>query len=167
MENVNKKKKGCFYWIIMVFLILFGLLILQTIFLFFFSKTDAGKKWNEHLKNEKIKNEQFQKEAIKKDSIANLPVSQIKDKNERIIKWAEKNISSWDRSNRLLTKEAKKNMLDPKSFEHIITTFTYNDDNVIGKMTYSGSNSFGGKAIAIAEGTFDYDGNLLKVKFKN
>lgn len=147
--------------------ILASIFIAYTVFLYLYSKTDAGKKWNEHLKNEKIKNEQFQKEAIKKDSIANLPVSQIKDKNERIIKWAEKNISSWDRSNTLLTKAAKKNMLEPKSFEHISTTFTYNDDNVIGKMTYSGSNSFGGKAIAIAEGTFDYDGNLLKVKFIN
>ena len=147
--------------------ILASIFIAYIFFLYLFSKTDAGKKWNEHLKNEKIKNEQFQKEAIKKDSIANLPVSQIKDKNERIIKWAEKNISSWDRSNRLLTKAAKENMLEPKSFEHISTTFTYNDDNVIGKMTYSGSNSFGGKAIAIAEGTFDYDGNLLKVKFIN
>ncbi|MBW8359373.1 MAG: hypothetical protein K0M63_06170 [Weeksellaceae bacterium] len=88
----------------------------------------------------------------------------IEIKGIRTLRFADKNISSWDRSNPLLVKEVKKTMKDPGSFEHIETTFYYKKDKVIGEMQYRGANSFGAKVISTSKGVFDYEGNLLSIE---
>ncbi|MBP0613568.1 hypothetical protein J8J42_10975 [Chryseobacterium sp. cx-311] len=89
---------------------------------------------------------------------------EIEIKGIRTLRSADKNISSWDRSNPVLVKEVKKTMKDPDSFEHIETTFDYKKDKVIGEMQYRGTNSFGAKVISTTKGVFDYEGNLLSVE---
>lgn len=89
---------------------------------------------------------------------------EIEIKSIKTLNFAEKNISSWDRSNTKLVEEVKKTMTDPKIFEHKETTFQYKKDKVIGTMLYLGKNSFGAKVSATAVGTFDYKGNLIEFK---
>ena len=55
-------------------------------------------------------------------------------------------------------------MNDPKSFEHIETTYTDKGDYLLVYMKFRGKNSFGAKVLQTAIGTVDLNGNVLSVK---
>lgn len=88
---------------------------------------------------------------------------QIQIKNIRAVKWAKKNINSWDDSNPKLERTVKDAMNDKDSFEHVSTEYSYKKDKVIAKMIYRGNNAFGAKVIESVTGEFDYDGNLISI----
>ncbi len=81
-------------------------------------------------------------------------------KKERILK----QFSSWDGSHSNLKKWVKNNMKDPKSFEHVETTYTDKGDHLVVYMKYRGKNSFGATTLETAIGTVDLNGNILSVK---
>ncbi|WP_353120956.1 tetratricopeptide repeat protein [Dysgonomonas capnocytophagoides] len=93
-----------------------------------------------------------EKQAIENQKIA--------ARKERILK----QFSSWDGSHRNLEKWLKNNMNDPKSFEHVETTYTDKGDYLLVYMKYRGKNSFGAKVLQTVIGTVDLNGNVLSVK---
>jgi hypothetical protein len=56
----------------------------------------------------------------------------------------EKQFSAWDGSHRELTKFIKESMHDPKSYEHIKTTYVDRGDHLIVETTFRGKNVYGG-----------------------
>lgn len=84
----------------------------------------------------------------------------IAARKERILK----QFSSGDGSHRNLEKWIKNNMNDPKSFEHVETTYTDKGDHLLVYMKYRGKNAFGAKVIQTVIGTVDLNGNVLSVK---
>ena len=93
-----------------------------------------------------------EKQAIENQKIA--------ARKERILK----QFSSWDGSHSNLKKWVKNNMNDPKSFEHVETTYTDKGDYLLVYMKFRGKNSFGAKVLQTAIGTVDLNGNVLSVK---
>lgn len=88
---------------------------------------------------------------------------EIEIKSIRTLKWAKKNINSWDNSNPKLERAVKNAMNDKDSFEHVSTEYSYKKNKVIAKMIYRGSNAFGAKVIESITGEFDYEGNLISI----
>jgi len=84
----------------------------------------------------------------------------IAARKERILK----QFSSWDGSHNNLKKWVKNNMNDPKSFEHVETTYTDKGDYLLVYMKYRGKNSFGAKVLQTVIGTVDLNGNIHSVK---
>lgn len=84
----------------------------------------------------------------------------IAARKEKILK----QFSSWDGSHSNLKKWVKNNMNDPKSFEHIETTYTDKGDYLLVYMKYRGKNAFGAKVLQTVIGTVDLNGNVLSVK---
>lgn len=92
-----------------------------------------------------------------KQSIEN---QKIAARKEKILK----QFSSWDGSHSNLKKWVKNNMNDPKSFEHVETTYTDKGDYLLVYMKFRGKNAFGAKVLQTAIGKADLNGNILSVK---
>ena len=88
-------------------------------------------------------------------------------KNERIAIERQKNIkmqfSSWDGSHRNLERYIKKIMNDPKSYDHVNTTYWDKGDYLIVKTTFRGKNAFGGVVINSIKAKVDMNGNILQI----
>lgn len=112
---------------------------------------------------EKIKEEQDQFAREVNNAETNSKEEKTKNK-----KWIEKNLFSlWDGSHIGLVKYVKKNMNDPKSYEHVETKYKDNGTHIYINMTFRGNNAFGGKVINRIEATSDYEGNIIKVLSNN
>ncbi|RRA92426.1 hypothetical protein [Paenimyroides viscosum] len=70
-------------------------------------------------------------------------LKQKEEHDKRIVEFKEKCLSSWDGSHRELVKYVKKNMHNPKSFEHVETQYGVTGDYAGLVMIYRGTNSFG------------------------
>ena len=70
-------------------------------------------------------------------------LKQKEEHDKRIVEFEEKCLSSWDGSHRELVKYVKKNMHNPKSFEHVETRYGITGNNAGLVMIYRGTNSFG------------------------
>lgn len=76
----------------------------------------------------------------------------------------EKQFSTWDGSHPAVVAYTKKYMNDPKSFEHIETTYIDQNGDVTVYMKFRGANAFGGKVINSVTATVDLSGNILEIK---
>lgn len=79
----------------------------------------------------------------------------------------EKQFSSYDGSHRNLERAVKKTMDDPDSFDHVSTEYYDRGDHLIVKMTFRGTNAFGGKVINNITVKTSLDGDILDVISQN
>lgn len=79
--------------------------------------------------------------------------------------WIKTQFSSWDGSNIPLVKLVKKNMNDPKSFEHIETVYKAGEvgTGITVEMTYRGKNGFGGLVKGKVTGYADYESDTIMI----
>lgn len=75
----------------------------------------------------------------------------------------EDGFSAWDGSHRGLTALIKKGMNDPKSYEHVETTYGDKGDSLVVKTTFRGKNAFGGVVANWVIAKTDLDGNVIEV----
>jgi len=75
----------------------------------------------------------------------------------------EGGFSAWDGSHLGLTALIKKTMNDPKSYEHVETTYGDKGDYLIVKTTFRGKNAFGGVVANWVMAKTDLDGNVIEV----
>lgn len=75
----------------------------------------------------------------------------------------ENGFSVWDGSHRGLTAIIKKSMNDPKSYEHVKTTYNDNGDHLIVRTTFRGKNAFGGVVLNSITAKTDLDGRVIEV----
>lgn len=162
-----KKKTGC----LKIFGISFiALCVMSTITAIFSDDTNTANTENTEIVETKKNTPDEEIQILEKElENKNLTKAQreeieIELKSIRTLQFANKHISSWDRSNPELKKYVKKSMNDPKSFEHVSTEFSYGKKNVTAKMIYRGNNAFGAKVLGAVKGTLDYNGNLLEVQ---
>ncbi len=71
--------------------------------------------------------------------------------------------SGWDGSNLALKRSVKKFMHDPKSFEHVKTTYAKKGEFLQVKMVYRGKNRFGALVLGYVVVKMDLDGNILEI----
>ncbi len=74
--------------------------------------------------------------------------------------------SSWDGSHKNLEKYIKKNMNNPKSYEHVETKYQINDNSITIYTKFRGTNAFNAVVTNEAIATADLEGNLLEVKIQ-
>jgi hypothetical protein len=69
----------------------------------------------------------------------------------------DKQFSFWDGSHDATERRVKERLVDPKSYEHIKTTYNVKDDHLLIKLRYRSRNGFGGMVTgtAFARVTFD------------
>jgi len=73
----------------------------------------------------------------------------------------------WDGSNISLERHIKSKMNDPKSYEHVKTTYQIKDEKLIIYTEFRGKNSFNAMVLNNAVAVEDFDGNILEVKIGN
>lgn len=83
----------------------------------------------------------------------------------------EQQFSAWDGSHIKLAQYVKETLKDPKSYEHIETTFTptpLTDENknqyITVNMQYRAKNSFWGYMVEIYKAFFDVEGNPVRIE---
>ena len=72
--------------------------------------------------------------------------------------------SAWDGSHIKLTREIKKGMNDPESFDHIETRFKDLGNEIVVHESFRGKNAFGGLVINKVIATVDIEGNVLTMR---
>ena len=75
----------------------------------------------------------------------------------------ESGFSAWNGSHIALTRIIKKSMNDPKSFDHVETTYGDMGDYLVVKTTFRGKNTFGGLVVNWITAKCDLDGNVIEV----
>jgi hypothetical protein len=80
-------------------------------------------------------------------------------RTERILK----HFSSWDGSHIGLTKLIKNSMNDPKSYEHVNTKYSDEEEYLLVKTTFRGKNKFGGVVTNWISAKVSLDGRVLQV----
>lgn len=83
--------------------------------------------------------------------------SPVEDKQTKI----NRQFSPWDGSHRQLKEYVKMGMNDPKSYEHVKTSYTIDDDMIHVMTVFRGKNAFGGIVTTSAFASFSIDGELI------
>ena len=96
----------------------------------------------------------------KKNSQASQEVKKVLTRVEQI----ENQFSAWDGSHIKLTREIKKTMNDPESFDHIETRFKDLGNEIVIHESFRGKNAFGGLVINKVIATVDVEGNVLTMR---
>lgn len=81
--------------------------------------------------------------------------------------WVDAQFSFWDGHHTALVDLLKEHLNDPKSFEHVKTTYTDNGDSLTIFMTYRAKNAFGGLVLQNVTATADYATNTIKIISSN
>lgn len=92
--------------------------------------------------------------AVRKPDVQDTPERKNKIKAQ---------FSSWDGSHRTLEKLIKEGMNDPKSYEHVETSYTDMGTYLIVKTTFRGKNSFGALVKNTVNAKASLDGDILKI----
>ncbi|MFZ5988083.1 MAG: hypothetical protein ACOYWZ_13295 [Bacillota bacterium] len=75
----------------------------------------------------------------------------------------EKQFNPWDGSHLALTQYIKDSMNDPKSYEHIKTTYSDMGDHLVIMTEFRGKNAFGGVVRNYVKAKVDLEGNIIKI----
>ena len=75
----------------------------------------------------------------------------------------EGGFSAWDGSHRGLTKTIKSSMNDPKSYEHVKTTYIDMKNHLLIRTDFRGKNAFGGTVPQWIKAKADVEGNILDI----
>ena len=81
--------------------------------------------------------------------------------------WIKGQFSSWDGSHTHLVDLLKKNLNDPKSFDHEKTTYSDKGDHLIVKMTYRAKNAFGALILQNVTAKSDYKTDTITITSQN
>lgn len=84
-------------------------------------------------------------------------------KQEKIQEKVESLFSFWDGSHYQLKKLVKNNLNNPDSFKHRWTKYRMEDGDLIIRMTYSGTNAFGGVVTNSVLVRGDIEGNIVEI----
>lgn len=108
----------------------------------------------------------FQKDYDKRSKVESSVEIAVKldPKKEERQNLIYKQFSNWDGSHRNLKRYVKSNMNDPKSFEHIETTYTDKGTYLYVYMKFRGSNAFGATVLNTIRAKVDLQGNILSTK---
>lgn len=87
----------------------------------------------------------------------------LNELQEKKDNWEKSCISGWDGSCTKLVWEFKPTLLDPKSFEHIDTSFKMMNDYVMVIMQYRAKNAFGAYNIGIVTAKVSYECEILEI----
>ncbi|MFN7160320.1 MAG: hypothetical protein ACK4NC_01775 [Candidatus Gracilibacteria bacterium] len=113
-------------------------------------------------KREEYITAQKEEEAKKKEAEAiKQKEDEAKQKTERI----EKQFSKWDGSHIELTKLIKAGMNNPKSYEHVMTTYAVNEAESTMRVTtaFRGTNAFGAIVTNTIVATMTLDGDNIQI----
>lgn len=83
-------------------------------------------------------------------------------KEERT-KLLEKQFSGWDGSHLQLTRAIKESMKDPKSYQHVETTYVDKGEYLIVTTSYRGKNGFGAMVLEKVSAKVGIDGTVLEI----
>lgn len=91
----------------------------------------------------------------------------IADAKEAYKKWVKDQFSAWDGSNRYLVDLVKEHLNDPKSFQHVETSYADKGDHLLIKMIYRAKNGFGGLVLQNVTGKSDYKTQTISIISQN
>lgn len=94
---------------------------------------------------------------------ASAPAEPVKDSLTLRKEMIERQFSGWDGSHKTLTLALKKVLNDPKSYEHVQTTYFDMKDHLVVKTTYRANNAFGAKVLNQVTAKVDLKGNIIEV----
>jgi hypothetical protein len=97
--------------------------------------------------------------AAKEIALAESIKSAEKDREARI----QRGFSFWNESHIGLSREIKKRMNDPKSYEHVETHYLDRGSELLVTTRFRGKNAFGGLVVNTAIARTDLDGNVLEM----
>ena len=89
--------------------------------------------------------------------------SRVKSEGEIRLERIAQQFSGWDGAHINLKTLIKNTMNDPKSFEHVKTTYKDRNDHLIVEMHYRGKNVFGGVVTRWVFAMTDLNGNVLQI----
>lgn len=116
---------------------------------------------------QKAKQERDTYEAGERAKMAEIEAKQKAEQDARLAATRQKRIesgfSAWNGSHIALTRIIKKSMNDPKSFEHVETSYGDRGDYLVVKTTFRGKNAFGGVVLNWITAKCDLDGNVMEV----
>lgn len=135
LEKENKSKAT---WIVTI-----GIILMIGLLLNGASQEDSANKEKEEIRRESLTQEQ-------------------KDKEIRLNR-IEEQFSAWDWSHKELTKIIKASMNDPKSYEHIKTTYNDEGDSILVVTSFRWKNWFWGIVTNSMSAKFSIDGSLIEI----
>ncbi|MCA9365020.1 MAG: hypothetical protein KC736_03955 [Candidatus Moranbacteria bacterium] len=91
------------------------------------------------------------------------PEVKVETEEEKRKKMIEDQFSVWDGSHIELTKIIKKSMNDPKSYEHVETTYTDMGDYLIVNTVFRGKNAFGALVKNTVKAKVSLDGKDVEI----
>ena len=116
---------------------------------------------------QQAKQERDTYEAGERAKIAEIEAKQKAAQDARLAadrkKRIESGFSAWNGSHIALTRIIKKSMNDPKSFEHVETTYGDRGDYLVVKTTFRGKNAYGGVVLNWITAKCDLDGDVIEV----
>lgn len=116
---------------------------------------------------QQAKQERDTYEAGERAKKAEIEAKQKAEQDARLAAGRQKRIesgfSAWNGSHIALTRIIKKSMNDPKSFEHVETSYGDRGDYLVVKTTFRGKNAFGGVVLNWITAKCDLDGNVIEV----
>ena len=116
---------------------------------------------------QQAKQERDTYEAGERAKKAEIEAEQKAEQDARLAAGRQKRIesgfSAWNGSHIALTRIIKKSMNDPKSFEHVETSYGDRGDYLVVKTTFRGKNAFGGVVLNWITAKCDLDGNVIEV----
>lgn len=125
----------------------------------YFNNDFLNKKFIELLKSNLNKRQVYLDEIDKEKHD-----EEIKKKQEEIDKKIKSQFSEWDWSHIALSNFVKKNLKDPKSYEHIETTYSITDNTIVVLMKYRAKNSFWWYVIESIKAYYDLDWNPVNIE---
>ncbi len=116
---------------------------------------------------QQAKHERDTYEAGERAKKADIEAKQKAEQDARLAAGRQKRIesgfSAWNGSHIELTRLIKKTMNDPKSFDHVETTYGDMGEYLLVKTTFRGKNAFGGLVVNWISAKCDLDGHVLEV----
>ena len=116
---------------------------------------------------------QFAEIEKKYNALADAEKAEVKVDYERLSAqkqyqaWIKSQFSVWDGANTYLVDLVKKNLNDPKSFDHEETTYKDMGDHLVVKMTYRAKNAFGALILQNVTAKTDYKTNEIIITSQN
>ena len=77
--------------------------------------------------------------------------------------WVKSQFSEWDGSNVALVDLVKQNLNDPKSFEHVDTSYIRQNDDLLITMQYRANNIYGAKVLSKVTALASYKDNTVTI----
>lgn len=127
-------------------------------------KENSGQR-DSYIKEAQELTKRKQDEAEIQRKIDENIIKEQEDKNavEARKKQIESQFSAWDGSHINLAKTIKNSMNDPKSYEHVETTYQDTGEYLIVQTKFRGANAFGGLVLNTIRAKVSIDGNIIEI----